>query len=100
MLFSKEEACVAKSLAVEGVRILENIAHILDADALGENVFALFLNGGNAEAIGERKKLVDLFSLNPEGVRIDMLQHEHEAFKWHAGKVHYSLLFLLEIMAE
>ena len=111
VLLRVEEAGLLQPLAVERVRVLEDVAHIFNADVLGEDVLALPLDGGDAEAVGEGQQVVQVLGLHAWGrgtvttpVAVNVPQHEEEGVEGDAvvvrGEVDNSLLGLLEVVRE
>ena len=68
VLFSEEEAGLLEALAVEGVGVLEDLAHALNGDVLGEDLLAPLLERGHVEAVSEREQLVDVLGLDLDRV--------------------------------
>ena len=68
VLFGEEEAGLLEALAVEGVGVLEDLAHALNGDVLGEDLLAPLLEGRHVEAVGEREEFVDVLGLDLDRV--------------------------------
>ena len=107
VLLRVQQARLLQALAVERVRVLEYIAHVLHADVLGEDVLALTLDGGNAEAVREGQQVVQVLGLHAGGVgaiAVDVPQHEEEGVEGDAvvvrGEVDHALLCFLEVVRK
>ena len=53
VFFSEEKASFLQTLTIERVCILEYLAHTLDGDVLGEDLFAALLERRYVKAIGQ-----------------------------------------------
>ena len=51
VLLCEEQACLLQALAVESVRILEDLAHALNADVLGQYLFTSLLKWWHIESV-------------------------------------------------
>ena len=53
VLLREEEACLAEALAVESVRILEDLADALHSDVLSQNLLTALLDRWHVEAVSK-----------------------------------------------
>ena len=68
VLLSKQQARLLQPLAIERVRIFEDLTNTFNTDVLREDLFTALLETWHIEPISQRQQLINVFGFNADSV--------------------------------
>ena len=100
VLLREEQACLLQPLAIERVRIFEDLTDTFNADVLREDLLTSLLETWHIEPIGKREQLINVFGFDTDCVRVDVTQEHHEEIVRDVVVGGDTLLLFCEIVGE
>ena len=100
VLLGEQQARLLQPLAIERVRIFEDLTNTFNADVLRKDLFTALLETWHIEPISQRQQLINVFGFDAHGVRINVSQEHHEEIVRDIVVGGDTLLLFCEIVGE